>query len=35
MAQQMKQLFSELKAEIKRSQAIHADQANKSKWIRA
>jgi hypothetical protein len=30
-AQQMEQLFSELKAEMKRSQAIHCEQANKSK----
>jgi hypothetical protein len=34
-AQQMEQLFSELKAEMKRSQAIHAEQANRSRWIRA
>jgi transposase InsO family protein len=29
-AQQMEQLFSELQAEMKRSQAIHSEQANKS-----
>jgi hypothetical protein len=32
-AQQMEQLFSELKAEMKRSQAIHSEQANKSRRI--
>jgi hypothetical protein len=30
-AQQMEQLFSELKAEMKRSQAIHSEQTNKSR----
>jgi hypothetical protein len=30
-AQQMEQLFSELKAQIKRSQTIHSEQANKSR----
>jgi hypothetical protein len=30
-AQRMEQLFSELKAEMKRSQAIHSEQANKSR----
>jgi hypothetical protein len=34
-AQQMEQLFSQLKAEMKRSQAIHSEQANKSRRTRA
>jgi hypothetical protein len=33
--QQMEQLFSELEAEMKRSQAIHAKQANKTRPIGA
>jgi ribosome recycling factor len=35
MAQQMEQLFSDLKAEMKQSQAIHSEQVNKSRWTRA
>jgi hypothetical protein len=33
MAQQMEQLFSELRAEMKRAQAIQSEQANKSQRI--
>ena len=31
MAQRMEQLFSDLQAEMKRAQAIHSKQANKSR----